>query len=396
MSIFFILAIKKVFAFSTYFLVLSTLFHLAVGAYFVYYNTTTGKKEYHQVQTVNPSSQGGYVEVTLLKSKETTTLPQTDTKTFNTVQGTLSLVMPMNSNGKVYFQASYDTAAQKLVYTSNSEGMASSGWVKVAAQTWNQYTATKFSNALDSIHYSVYIQTTAYNSGNPYDQYMIIGVDDPTNGQWGHVGGSLEAWARPKTNTTTWEYDGAIGHLTQVDDSQTVASASGPDVTTAVWKDTSNATVSNGTFTPPTTGTGGTTGTTGTGGTTGGTTGTGGTTSGTWSGLSDAIGLTDGGQITGMADKVYDSAVEAPVKKDISSLLGNLVTNSPLMRIGRTLRVDVSNGSCEIGTANYEGHQVKFDMCRHETFLSILGGLMLAVSHAVAVYVVIAGGKSEE
>lgn len=91
------------------------------------------------------------------------------------------------------------------------------------------------------------------------------------------------------------------------------------------------------------------------------------------------------------ADNIYDSAIEAPEKKDITSLLGQWVTSSPLAGMVSSFVMTVDNPVCSVSCGEVYGKELSISLCRYADTFTICGGVLLVIVHGFAVLIVIRG-----
>ncbi|RUM32535.1 MAG: hypothetical protein DSY42_00695 [Aquifex sp.] len=87
----------------------------------------------------------------------------------------------------------------------------------------------------------------------------------------------------------------------------------------------------------------------------------------------------------------YDSSFELPEKKDIGSLLDRIISNSPLIKILTTARIETLGGTCRVtGSVPFfnTSINVDIDFCRITDILSNLGTAILALAHLYALYLI--------
>lgn len=94
-------------------------------------------------------------------------------------------------------------------------------------------------------------------------------------------------------------------------------------------------------------------------------------------------------------NNTYDSAIEAPEKKDISGMMQGFVNSSPLSAMLRSFQISTSSPLCSVNCGSVFGLDFKIDLCRYESDFNNLGSFLLIVSHGFSVLIVIRGWKGE-
>lgn len=387
-------------------LVISTAAHaVAAGAVWLYYNTTKGTKEYHQVQSSQSSSQSGYMEVTLVPYKETVPVPASINKTYSRNNGTTLTYSysGLPGNGSIYFVATYDAVNDKLVYASTSSGLSAAGWVLLQSSSWCSGCGNTFNSAMDSASYNGYTNTRTYNQSKPYDAYMIVGVTG--NPPVGYIGGNIEVWMRPSTVSSSWEIDYQNGEL--VGGISHVMQASGPDNPTSAdnvqWTDTNNTVISTSIGSSSSSSSGSSGSSTGSTGSTGGSTSTGstdstGSTTGTttyrnYSGVPQI--LTENFNIPSDApaalkegdfNSTYDLTSLGNPEQDIKNLALSYLTSSPILSNLKNSKLNLSNPLCKLDGSVF-GSNFSIDFCVLEPLLALFGAAIMIIASWRALFI---------
>lgn len=90
---------------------------------------------------------------------------------------------------------------------------------------------------------------------------------------------------------------------------------------------------------------------------------------------------------------IYDSVLEIPVLKPITTLLTTFVSNSPLTVMLRSFNIATGSTSCTVSCGTIYGRELEFSFCRYTEDFAKLGAFLLVVSHGFAVLVVIRGWR---
>jgi hypothetical protein len=87
----------------------------------------------------------------------------------------------------------------------------------------------------------------------------------------------------------------------------------------------------------------------------------------------------------------FDATVTPPVKKEIPTLLSTTVASSPLVSMVQSFGVTTSEGSPVVPIGMVYGNDMSFDFSRYSGTFSALGGVLLAIMHGFAIFVVVRG-----
>ena len=90
-------------------------------------------------------------------------------------------------------------------------------------------------------------------------------------------------------------------------------------------------------------------------------------------------------------NNAYDTVIDAPVKKNITGLLGGFINSSPIVSMVKSFKMTTSSPLADIPIGMIYGQQLSFNFSRWESVLTGLGGVLILIMHGYCVLIVVRG-----
>lgn len=90
-------------------------------------------------------------------------------------------------------------------------------------------------------------------------------------------------------------------------------------------------------------------------------------------------------------NNTYDLSVDTPDKKSLASLLSSWFNSSPIKSMLQSFTMQTENTESSVYVGEVYGKEISFDFARYQNTFALMGGVLLAVVHGIAVYIVVRG-----
>lgn len=93
----------------------------------------------------------------------------------------------------------------------------------------------------------------------------------------------------------------------------------------------------------------------------------------------------------GVGTNTYNATPESPEKSDITALIMGFLSDSPLVGMVQSFQVTTADPACSVSGGEIYGQEFKIDVCRWDSLLRAMGGMMIIIMQGYAILVVVRG-----